>query len=153
MSWSYAADVISSATGNIIGGIIAGSISVGLFVWKTRNQYRRRRIEAHTRLLRILEKANKAATRAGIQRSQYTHMFTVAEYERFDACVMDPLISDVVHKTYETSIINHTRPNGQNAPIYLAEYVRLQDATKEEHNKLERSQLRRMLMCKRNPAL
>ena len=153
MSWSYAVDVISSATGNIIGGIIAGSVSVGLFVWKTRNQYRKRRVEAHTRLLRILEKANRTATRAGIQRSQYTHMFTVAEYERFDACVMDPLISDVVHKTYEASVVEHTQPREQNPPIYLAKYAKLQVATKEELNKLARSQLRRMLVCKRNPVL
>ena len=153
MSWSYAADVISSATGSIIGGIIAGSISVGLFVWKTRNQYRIRRMDAHTRLLRILEKANKTATRAGIQRSQYTHMFTVAEHERLAVCMTDPLISDVVHRAYEASIVDHTQPRGQNSSTYLAKYAKLQVATEEELNKLARSQLRRMLVCKRNPAL
>ena len=153
MSWSYAADVISSATGNIIGGIMAGSISVGLLVWKTRNQYRIRRMDAHTRLLRILEKANKTATRAGIQRSHYTHMFTVAEHERLAVCMIDPLISDVVHKTYEASVVVHTQPREQNPPIYLAKYAKLQVATKEEHNKLARSQLRRMLVCKGNPEL
>ena len=148
--WPSVTDIITI----IIGGVIAVGISFMTTAWKIRNHDNKRRIEAHTGLLRVLEVANKKLTdNAGLKKTLWTHFFTTTDHERFIKQMEDPLISDAVHESYKASkpILSST-PNKHGAAMHLATLSNLQDTVVEEISRLKRKGRGCFFMCKRNPA-
>lgn len=145
---------VTGIINTVISGAIAGGISVGAIEWKMRNHDGKRRIEAHTRLLRILEEANKKlADQISPKKISYTHLFTTADREWFTTCMTDPLISDAVHEAYKASKpIRSSKPNPPNAVIHIANLSNLQDVVAWEISRLKRKGYGLFFMCKRNPA-
>ena len=138
----------------VISGAIAGGISAGAVAWKIRDKDDKRRIEAHTRLLRVLEEASKKVTdNAWLRKTPYTHFFTNADREWFTTCMTDPLISDAVHEAYKASKpIRPSLPSQHGAVIHVANLSNLQDTVAGEISRLKRKGRGCFFMCKRNPA-
>ena len=140
--------------GTVISGIIAGIISAATLAWKMRSQDTRRKIDAHTRLLRVLEEANKNASERGYGRTKYPHWFTTSSRELLTTCMTDPLISDAVHSAYkESGRVLESSPNDNQPAIHIANLTKLQAAVREELGRLGGKRRGRFLMCTVNPVL
>ena len=145
--WRTLADMIA------VIGATASVIGAATVVWKIRGDNARRTIEAHARLLNVLEEARKKAADVGLSKTKYPYMFGQSDREWLTACVADPLIADAVRRAYKKSGPMPSSVPGKNRPVtHLANLTELQAAVAEEIGRLKRSGYWRLLMCKGNPA-